>query len=42
MLGRPHALRIVWVRNWADIDAPQPNYRLLHWLKPHINGVGFA
>jgi len=42
MLGRPRAVRIVWVRNSADIDAPQPNYRLLHWGNPHINGVGFA
>jgi hypothetical protein len=42
MLGRPRAVRIVWVRNSADIDAPQPNYRLLHWRNPHINGVGFA
>jgi len=42
MLGRPRAVRIVWVRNWADIDAPQANYGLLHWRNPHINGVGFA
>ena len=42
MLGRPRAVRIVWVRNSADIDPPQPNYRLLHWCNPHINGVGFA
>jgi len=26
----------------ADINTPQPNYRLLHWRNPHINGVGFA
>ena len=24
------------------ISTPQPNYRLLHWCNPHINGVGFA
>ena len=42
MLRHPRAVRIVWVRNSADIDAPQPNYRLLHWRNPHINGVGFA
>jgi len=42
MLGCARAVRIVWVRNSADIDAPQPNYRLLHWRNPHINGVGFA
>jgi len=42
MLGHPRAVCIVWVRNSADIDAPQPNYRLLHWLNTHINGVGFA
>ena len=42
MLGRASAVRIVWVPNSADIDAPQPNYRLLHWRNPHINGVGFA
>jgi len=42
MLGRPRAVRIVWVRNVADIEAPQPNYRLLHWRNRHINGVGFA
>jgi len=42
MLGRPRAVRIVWVRNLADIDAPQPNYRLVHWRNPHITGVGFA
>jgi len=30
MLGRLRAVRIVWVSNSADIDAPQPNYRLLH------------
>ena len=42
MLGRPRAVPIVWVRNSADIDALQPNDRLLHWRTPHINGVGFA
>jgi len=42
MLGRSRAVRIVWVGNSADIDAPQPNYRLLHWRNPDINGVGFA
>jgi len=42
MLGRPRAVRILWVRNSADIDAPQPNFLLLHWRNPHINGVGFA
>jgi len=42
MLGCPRAVRIVLVRNSADIDTPQPNYRLLHWRNPHINGVRFA
>jgi len=42
MLGRPRAVRIVWVRNSVYIDGPQPNYRLLHWRNPHIKGVGFA
>jgi len=42
MLGHPKAIRIVWVCNSADIDAPQPNYSLLHWRNPHINEVGFA
>jgi len=42
MLGRPRAVRVVWVSNSADIDVPQPNYRLLHWRNPHMNGVGFA
>jgi len=42
MLGVPRAVPIVWVGNSADIDAPQPNYRLLHWRNPHMNGVGFA
>ena len=26
----------------ANSSAPQPNYRLLHWRNPHINGVRFA
>jgi len=42
MLGRPRTVRIVGVRSSAEIDAPQPNYRLLHWRNPHINGVRFA
>ena len=42
MIGRPRGLRIVWVRNSADIDAPQPNYRLLHCRNPRIHGVDFA
>jgi len=42
MLGRSRAVRIVWVRNAADIDAPHPNYNLLHWHNPYINGVGCA
>jgi len=42
LLGRPRAVRIVWVRNSADIDTQQPNYHLLHLRNPHINGVGFA
>jgi len=42
MLGRPHAVRIVWVRDLADIDLPQPNYCLLHWCNPPINGIGFT
>jgi len=42
MLGRPRAVRIVCVWNLADIDASQPDYHLLHWRNPNINGVGFA
>jgi len=42
MLGCPRAIRIVWVRNSANIDAPQANYRRLHLRNLHINGVGFA
>jgi len=42
MLGGPRAVRIVWVCNSADLDAPHPNYRPLHWRNPHLNGVGFA
>jgi len=42
MLGLSRAVGIVWVRKYADINAPQPNYRLLHWRNRHINGVGFA
>jgi len=42
MLAQPRAVRIVWVRNSADIDTPQPNYRLLHWRNPHIKRVCFA
>jgi len=42
MLERPRAVHIVWVRNSTDIHAPQPNFCLLHWRNPHMNGVGFA
>jgi len=42
MLGRPHALRIVWVYNAASGGAQRPNYRLLHWRPQNIDGVGFA
>jgi len=42
MLVRPRAVGIVWVCNSADIDKPEPNYRLQHWRKPHSHGVGFA
>jgi len=42
MLGCPSVVRIVWVRNWADINRAERNYRRLHWRNPHSNGVGFA
>jgi len=42
LLGRPHAVRIVWVSQPANSSAPRRNYRLLHWRNPHINGVRFA
>jgi len=42
LLGRPRAVRIVWVSQPANSSAPRPNYRLLHWRNPHINGVRFA
>ena len=42
MLGRPRAVRIVWVRQPASSSVIRPNYRLLHWRPPHIHGVGFA
>jgi len=42
MLGRRRAVCIVWVRNLADIEAPQPNYRPLPWGNPPSNGVGLA
>jgi len=42
VLGRPRAVRIVWVSQPANSSAPLPNYRLLHWHNHHINGVRFA
>jgi len=42
LLGRPRAVRIVWVSQTANSSAPRPNYGLLHWRNPHINGVRFA
>jgi len=42
MLGRPRAVRIVWVCNPASGGAQRPNYRLLHWRPQNIHGVGFA
>ena len=42
MLGRPRALRIVWVCNPASGGAQGPNYQLLHWRPQNIHGVGFA
>jgi len=37
----PGALHIVLVLHSADIDAPLPNYHLLHWRNPHINRASF-
>jgi len=42
MLGRPRAVRIVWVCNPASGGAQRPNYGLLHWRPQNIHGVGFA
>jgi len=42
MLGRPRAVRIVWVCNPASGGAQRANYRLLHWRPHNIHGVGFA
>jgi len=42
MLGRPRAVRIVWVCNPASGGAQRPNYRLLHWRPQNIHGAGFA
>ena len=33
---------IVWVSQPANSSVPRPNYHLLHWRNPHINGVRFA
>jgi len=41
LLRRPRAVRIVWVSQPANSSAPRPNYRLLHWGNPPINGVCF-
>jgi len=35
-------MRIVWQRHPVDSYTPQPNYHILYWLFPHINGVDFA
>jgi len=42
MLGPPREVRIVWVSQPANSSAPRPNYGLLNWRNPHINGVPFA
>ena len=42
MLGRPRAVRIVWVCHPASGGAQRPNYRLLYWRPQNIHGVGFA
>jgi len=42
MLGRPGAVRIVWVCNPASGGAQGSNYRLLHWRPQNIHGVGLA
>ena len=43
MLGRPRAVRIVWLCHPAsDGGAQPPNYRLLYWRPQNIHGVGFA
>jgi len=42
MLGRPRAVRIVWVCNPASGGAQRPNYRLLHCRPQNIHGVSFA
>jgi len=42
MLGRPCAVRIVWVHNPASGGTQRPNYRILHWRPQNIHGVGFA
>jgi len=33
---------MVCVSQTGNSSAPRPNYRLLHWRNPHINGVRFA
>ena len=42
MLGRPRAVRIVWVCNPESGSAKRPNYRLHHWGPQNIHGVGYA
>jgi len=42
LLGRPLAVRIVWVSQPTNSSAPGPNYLLLHLRNPHINRVRFA
>jgi len=41
MVGYSPVVHIVWGHNFAFIDVPPPNYCLLDWRNPHINGVGF-
>ena len=40
LLGRPRAVRIVWVRYAANSPADRPDYRQVNWRT--INGVRFA
>jgi len=42
VLEHPRAVCIVCVSQHAHSSAPGPNYHLLHWCNPHINGVCFA
>ena len=42
LLGRPRAVRIVWTRRLSVSNIPEPNYTLLFWRPPRVNGVRFA